>query len=392
MAYRDPETDPTDPASEKDKKEEEPLTWRGRLSQWVNQAQFLVYTVLVVALITLGFLWQRMFVTIQPGHHGVMYRFLAGGTVTDRIWGEGLQVIPPWDRLTIYETRLQQQTLKFDVLSEEGLALGVIASVRYRPRQDMLGFLHQDIGADYFERVIKPEVQAHVRRTFGSRPAHEIYSSARDVLQELGRVPEVGRVEDTDVGVTARSYVEIQELKLLDVKLPDVVTAAIAEKYRQEQLMLEYRYKLEREEKEAERKRTEAAGIRDFNLIAAKVSPDLLRWRGVDATLELAKSPNTKVVVLGAGQGNNPVLINLVDSPSGPPPANPAATDTASSAGGNEAYAARTATGATIQPPQTATPEVQTVAPGAPKAPSNASEQAKPSGPAASAAPAAPAP
>jgi len=108
----------------------------------------------------------------------------------------------------------------------------------------------------------------------------------------------------------SEAYVVIQELKLMDIKLPEIVQQAIADKYRQEQLMLEYRYKLDREEKEAERKRTEAAGIRDYNLIASKVSPDLLRWRSIDATLELAKSPNSKVVVLGGSQGAQ-MLLNV---------------------------------------------------------------------------------
>ena len=93
----------------------------------------------------------------------------------------------------------------------------------------------------------------------------------------------------------------VQELKLTSLTLPKVVEDAIVEKYREEQLMLAYRYKLEREEKEADRKRTEAAGIRDFNLIAGKVSPDMLRWRGIDAALDLAKSSNSKVIIMGSG-------------------------------------------------------------------------------------------
>jgi regulator of protease activity HflC (stomatin/prohibitin superfamily) len=279
---------------------------------WLQGAQFTVYTVLVLFLLALGFLWPRMFISIPPGSRGVMYRYFSGGTVTDRPpWGEGLNVIAPWDTLTIYETRIQQHKLRFDVLSEEGLDLGLEVAIRYRPNIDALGELHQDIGTDYFDRLIRPEVESHVRLTFGRRPAHEIYSSARDLVQELGKVSPLGRSKD---GKTLR-YVEVLEVKLIDIELPSVVEGAIAEKYRQEQLMLEYRYKLEREEKEAQRKRTEAAGIRDYNAIASRVSPDLLRWRSIDATLELAKSPNTKVVVLGGTQGAQ-VLMN-VDAPMG---------------------------------------------------------------------------
>lgn len=301
--------DPDDSANKDDATEK---SIRYRFLRRMQAIQFYSYTTLIILLILLAFLWPRIFISVPAGSHGVMYRFFLGGTVTNRIWNEGLRIIPPWDTLTIYETRLQTKTLKFDVLSEEGLNLDVEVSVRFRPNKEMLGFLHQDIGIDYFDRLIEPEVHAHVRRVFGARPAHEIYSSARDFLQELGQIPVLGRLEHVgdDNGVASRPYVVIQELKLMDIKLPDIVQSAIAEKYRQEQLMLEYKYKLDREEKEAERKRTEAAGIRDYNLIAARVSPDLLRWRSIDATLELAKSPNSKVVVLGGNQGAQ-MLLNV---------------------------------------------------------------------------------
>lgn len=290
---------------------------RLKFLQRVQLVQFYAYSTLIILLMIIGFLWQRIFISIPAGSYGVMYRYFAGGTVTNRVWREGLNIIPPWDRLTIYETRLQQKKLKFDVLSEEGLNLDVEVSVRYRPNKEMLAFLHQDIGTEYFDRLIEPEVQAHVRRTFGARPAHEIYSSQRDFLQELGQIPVLGRLEEDQEKLSSRPYVVIQELKLMDIKLPNIVESAIAEKYKQEQLMLEYRYKLDREEKEAERKRTEAAGIRDYNLIASKVSPELLRWRTIEATLdlskttlELAKSPNSKVVVLGGGPGAQ-MLLNV---------------------------------------------------------------------------------
>jgi regulator of protease activity HflC (stomatin/prohibitin superfamily) len=298
--------------------EEAPPTWRERLRDWLNRVQFVVYLLLVLLLLTIGFLWNRMFIVIPAGFRGVMYRTVQGGTVTERIWNEGLHVIPPWDKLTPYEVRLTQHTVKFNVLSDEGLSLGVQVVVRHRPEEDMLGYLQRDIGPDYFDRLIKPEVEAHIRRTFGGRPAHEIYASVRDVLQEMGQFPLIGRAEKTDKGMVSRPYLYVQELRLISVELPKIVEDAILEKYHQEQLMLAYRYKLEREEKEADRKRTEAAGIRDFNQIAGKISPDMLKWRSIDASLELAKSPNSKVVVLGGGQGGMSMQLNLGDAP---PPA-----------------------------------------------------------------------
>lgn len=322
--------------------------------------RFYVYTFLLVVLLGLGFLWPRMFITVPAGHHAVMYRYFEAGTVTDRIWGEGFHVIPPWDTLTVYESRLQQKTLRFSVLSDEGLDLEVVVSVRYRPHRNQLGLLHQDIGPNYFERLIKPEVEAHVRRTFGNRPAHEIYSSSKDVLQELRNIPMITRIDEDGaddagadgVGVEVREamqdltgelpgellgepvsstpelgYIDVQEIKLMDINLPEIVKAAIADKYRQEQLKLEYIHRIAREEQEAERKRIEAAGIRDYNSIVSEISPALLRWRDIEATRELAKSPNAKVVVLGQGGGQTPLLFSLGDAPEGPDAAQQRADD-----------------------------------------------------------------
>jgi regulator of protease activity HflC (stomatin/prohibitin superfamily) len=298
------------------RRKREPETWEDRAWRRFNQLSFYVYTTVVVILLLIAALWPRMFITVPAGHHGVMYRYFLGGTVTDEIWGEGVHVIPPWDTLTIYESRLQEQRIAFSVLSDEGLDLDVLVSVRFRADRDMLGYLHQDVGPDYYERLVRPEVMAHVRRTFGNRPAHEIYSSAKDVLPELRNVPMITRLGEAD-----RGYIIIQEIRLVDVGLPEVVEAAIAEKYRQEQLMLEYRYRLEREEQEAERKRIEAKGIHDYNEIAGALSPDVLRWRDIEATMEVAKAPSSKVIMLGGGDA--PVVFSMGVDP-GPPAAAPA--------------------------------------------------------------------
>ena len=298
-------------------------TWRERLAHRLNQAQFTIYTVLIIFLLALGVLWPRVVVVVPPGHLGVMYRTVYGGTTTDRIWSEGLHIIPPWDRLTVYDVRLQQRKLDFKVLSDEGLTLGVNVVVRYHPYKEMLGYLQKEIGPDYFESLIQPEIESHIRRTFGGRPAHEVYASVRDVLQEVGQFPLIGKMEKSATGMVSHPYVYVQEIKLTQIDLPKIVENAIVEKYHQEQLMLAYKYKLEREEKEADRKRTEAAGIRDFNLIAGKVSADMLRWRSIDAALELAKSNNSKVIVLGGGQSNLAMQLNLGDVASGSAAAEP---------------------------------------------------------------------
>lgn len=281
-----------------------------------------VYLSLLIVAILCGLLWDRILVTIPAGHYGVMYRRFGQGTVTDQPFGEGLYVIAPWNKLTAYETRLQARTVTLKVPSSEGLELSVSLVLRYRPFIESLGHLHRDIGPEYFERLILPEVHEHVRKVLGTRRAQDISVGDRQLLEELAHLPVLGRLhrERRKDAPPASPYVLLEELRTLDIVRPQHVVDAISEKLRQEQLALEYQHRLQREQEEAQRKRVEATGIRDYNRIAGPIQPDLLRWRSIDAALELARSNNSKVVVLG-GQLGTPLMLN-VDSgaDSNPPP------------------------------------------------------------------------
>lgn len=288
------------------------------------EPQILVYLGLLLVAIFVGFLWKRVLVTIPAGHHGVMFYRLSTGTVTDKLWGEGLYIIAPWNYLTAYETRLQARTILLKVPSEEGLEMGVSLSLRYRPYVESLGYLHQDIGPDYFERLILPEVHGHLRKVLGKRKAQDIYTGAREIMEEIAHVPVLGRLrrelvagdrssDGLDGPPAAKPYVLLEELRVLEIVRPTIVADAVNEKQRQEQLSLEYRHRLQREEQEAERKRIEAAGIRDYNRIVGAIHPDVLRWRHIESTHDLASSNNAKVVVLDSSRAGLPVLLNLGD-------------------------------------------------------------------------------
>lgn len=280
------------------------------------------YVTLLVSGLFLCLLWKQMVITIPAGHQGVMFYRFQGGTVTDKAWGEGIYLIAPWNVLTAYETRLQTRSVVLTVPSEEGLEMKISVALRFRPYHENLGYLHRDIGPEYFERLIRPEVHGHLRRILGKRPAHDIYTGAQNILQEVARVPVLGRLgrAHDDAARPGASegkapYVLLEELRVLDIVRPTSVAEAVNEKQRQEQLSLEYAHRLQREQKEAERRRIEAAGIRDFKNISGV---DPLRWRSVDATLELARSNNAKVVVVGSGQGTVPMMLNLGESAPGP--------------------------------------------------------------------------
>lgn len=274
-----------------------------RVDAWWIRNRFQIFVALLILAFLVVYFGSYIFITVPAGNRGVMFRRFAGGIVVDKTWGEGFHIIPPWDSLTIYETRLQEKTLDFEVLSREGLTIDLIASVRFHPIGERLGELHRDIGPDYFTRLIQPEIEAHLRKTMGDRTAYELYSNEGDILQEASKI---------SLGVTTNttSYIRIDELLIRKVVLPAVVRDAIEQKHRAEQRLLEYDFRVATEEKEADRKRIEATGIRDYNTIGGTISPDLLRWRGIEATLDLATSSNSKIIVIGGGDNGLPVILD----------------------------------------------------------------------------------
>jgi regulator of protease activity HflC (stomatin/prohibitin superfamily) len=248
--------------------------------------------------------WHDMVVKIKSGESGVLYRLFAGGTVVGQDpYGEGLHLVLPWNEMYIYTARIQQVTDEFLVLSNDGLEVQVIVSIRYRPHLPDLGMLHKNIGPDYVEKVVKPEIQAQFRFALGQYKPDEIYSSQGFILQMVVQ----GALQNL-----AERHIELDDLLLKSVKLPRSVADSIESKLRAQQLAQEMKYRVETEVEEAKRKRIEAEGIRDFQqIITAGGSPeDFLRFKGIEATLELARSPNAKVIIAGGGTDRLPLLFD----------------------------------------------------------------------------------
>jgi regulator of protease activity HflC (stomatin/prohibitin superfamily) len=254
-----------------------------------------------------------MLVIIHAGEAGVLYSTLAGGTQTDRVYGEGSHLKWPWDIMAIYNVRLNQMEHRFDVISSNGLLVGVTTSIRYRPRLDVLALLHKNIGPNYSAIIVLPQVQALIRRVFGQYTPEEIYTTKRSIIDATleGAVQEVGE-----------RFVSIDNVLVLSIELPPTIQQAIQTKLVAEQASLEMQYRISRETQEKERKLIEAEGIQKYNEIvrASLQSTDgndvtsLLKYRGIDATLELARSPNTKVIVVGASD-RMPLIMDASSAP-----------------------------------------------------------------------------
>ena len=258
-----------------------------------NDINFVISVFILVFLIIV--LWPTIFVDIQSGHAGVYFSLLFGGTDTKSVRGEGFQLKFPWDTIFDYDIRLQQVPYEFFVISGDGLQLQIRVSVRCRPLRQRLALLQKDIGPDYVEKIVIPQTQLALRTVAGSYSAEKLYSTSRGILEEA--------MDKTIERLTGK-YILIDQILITGVYIPEALKRAIEAKLTEQQNVLQYDYVLGVAKKEAERKRIEAEGIRDFQrIVTPGISPNFLRWKGIEATLDLSKSANAKVIVIGAQNG-----------------------------------------------------------------------------------------
>jgi regulator of protease activity HflC (stomatin/prohibitin superfamily) len=274
-----------------------------------NDINFVISVFVLVFLIIV--LWPTVFVDIQSGHAGVYFSLLFGGTDTKSVRGEGFQLKFPWDTIIDYDIRLQQVPYEFSVITADGLQLQIRVSVRCKPLRQRLALLQKDIGPNYVEKIVIPQTQLALRTVAGSYSAEKIYSTSRGVLEET---------MDGVIEKLTGKYILIDQILITGVTIPDALKRAIEAKLTQQQNVIQYDYVLSVARKEAERKRIEAEGIRDFQrIVTPGISPNLLRWKGIEATLDLSKSANAKVIVIGAQSG----LPLILDTSSALPSTNP---------------------------------------------------------------------
>jgi regulator of protease activity HflC (stomatin/prohibitin superfamily) len=257
---------------------------------------------IVLVIVAIIFI-SRSLVTVGAGQAGVLYETLGDGVVTDQPpLPEGLNFVAPWNKVVLYNVRQQELAERMKVLSSNGLDIQLDATAWYQPKYDELGMLHQTRGQDYVDRVIRPAIRSAARSVVGRYTPEQIYSSKRDVIQEEILIETRKIVDD--------QFVQLNEVLIRDVTLPKTIKDAIERKLGQEQESLEYEFRLEKARKEAERQKIDAEGKAAANrILNASLSSNILKEKGIQATIELAKSPNSKVIVVGSGEGGLPIIL-----------------------------------------------------------------------------------
>lgn len=242
-------------------------------------------------------------ITIGSGQAGVLYKTFGGGVVTDEApLGEGFHIVAPWNRVFVYEVRQQELFEKMKVLSSNGLEIQIDASAWFQPTFESLGKLHQEKSEQYVNRILLPAIRSAARSVVGRYTPEQLYSSKRDAIQQEIFAETKIYVED--------QYIQLNEILVRDVTLPPTIREAIEKKLKQEQETLEYEFRLVTADKEAQRQRIEARGKADANrILSASLTDKILQDKGIDATIKLAESPNSKVVIVGSGESGLPLIL-----------------------------------------------------------------------------------
>jgi regulator of protease activity HflC (stomatin/prohibitin superfamily) len=256
---------------------------------------------IIVAVIGI-FIFSKSTVTIGPGEGGVIFESLGGGIDTENTYSEGFHVLLPWNKMIVRKVRQQSISDEMNVLSVNGLEVKVNGTIWYEPEFRNLGNLIKTKGEDYERELLDPAINAAARSVVGRYTPEQLYSSKRDVIEQ--------EILDEVQLILKDQYLLVTRVLVEDVKLPATIRTAIETKLKQEQESLEYEFRISKAEKEAKRQKIDAEGKAVANkILSASLTDKILQEKGIDATLQLAKSPNSKVVVIGSGESGMPIIL-----------------------------------------------------------------------------------
>src|SRR5262245_56931906 len=295
--------------------------WRRFLDRFLPS---LVIYLMVLTLVGVV-LYPYTVVTVPSGEVVVLWKRFGGGTVLDprELKDEGLHFLWPWNELFLYDLRVQSLTETYNAISSDGVSLTATINIRFRLKRDAIPTLHQVIGPNYI-KLLGPEIASQMREVIAQFTAEQVYSTARQEIQEKIRERTVERLGskmmeregEESYNVAMRDTIILYDTLLYGIELPALVVTAINRKTEQYYIAEEYKFRVEREKRESERKKIEAEGIREFQqTVAQGISDSYLRWRGVEATLQLAQSNNSKVVIIGGNKDGLPLILGGMDSP-----------------------------------------------------------------------------
>jgi regulator of protease activity HflC (stomatin/prohibitin superfamily) len=256
----------------------------------------------VIALFVLLGVSSSLFYTIEATQRAVIFYKFGNGLEKDQVMQPGFHTKAPWNEVYVYNVQEISRDEDMDILDKNGLSIHVDVTVRFNPMPDKIGYIYEKFNTDFVNVLVIPEIRSAVRQVMGRFTAEEIYSTKRAEVEATIKLESEKVLNANNVNMVA--------LLIKSIVLPDQIRIAIESKLQQEQEALAYQFRLDKEKSEAERKRIAAEGeSRANNIINNSLSDKLLKMRGIEATLELAKSPNSKVIVVGSGKDGLPMIL-----------------------------------------------------------------------------------
>jgi len=236
---------------------------------------------------------------VESGHVGVLTLF---GRVTGEVLPEGIHLVNPFKENNEMSIRTQEIKESASVPSSEGLVMNLDTSLIYHVDPGKASDVYQKIGPTYETTLIEPNLRAAIREATASHSANALYTGEREMVAK--------QIYDSLAALLGQRGFIVESILLRDIQLPATLKTSIEAKQQAEQEALAMSFRLQKETQEAQRKRIEAEGIRDFQKIVAEgISPQLLEWKGIEATENLAKSSNSKVVVIGNSKNGLPLIL-----------------------------------------------------------------------------------
>lgn len=265
----------------------------------VNSSPVLRLVGAAIAALVLVILFFSAVTRVESGHVGVLTLF---GRVTGEVLPEGMHLVNPFKTNNEMSIRTQEIKESASVPSSEGLVMNLDTSLIYHLDPGKAADVYQKIGPTYEAVLIEPNLRAAIREATASHTANALYTGEREMVAK--------QIYDQLASTLGGRGFFIESILLRDIQLPQTLKASIEAKQQAEQDALAMNFKLQKETQEAQRKRIEAQGIRDFQQIVAQgISPQLLEWKGIEATENLSKSPNSKVVVIGNSKNGLPLIL-----------------------------------------------------------------------------------
>jgi prohibitin 1 len=271
---------------------------RGKVINADSNPVFRLLGLGIVAFVLVIFLFACV-ARVESGNVGVLTLF---GRVTGEVLPEGIHLVSPFKTNNEMSIRTQEVKESASVPSSEGLVMNLDTSLIFHVDPGKASDVYQKIGPNYQSVLIEPNLRAAIRESTASHSANALYTGEREMVAK--------QIFDHLVGLLGQRGFVVESILLRDIQLPATLKASIESKQQAEQEALAMSFRLQKETQEAQRKRIEAQGIRDFQQIVAQgISPQLLEWKGIEATESLSKSANSKIVVIGNSKNGLPLIL-----------------------------------------------------------------------------------